>query len=534
MKRTRKKFYLLRTVSFLLISFVILSVTSSLTVGAEYTFGSAYKSGKYYTQLKAYTLTGDMRRDVVSVALTQVGYHEGNSESEMHGTNTSGSKNFVEYNRIYGKLDNGEGNGTSYGYSWCCAFVSWCMRQANVPTSVVTTEVSCPRMITWLKSNSKYVTRSSGYTPIAGDMIFFKSSTSSQTASHIGIVLGVSGSTVYTVEGNSNNNVSIRSYSLTDTYIVGYGIPKYTVKNNAEYDFVPEITEKSLGKYKITADSLNIRKGAGTSYDIIGTLKEGASVEILEISGSWGRIFYNGDTGWISVNYAEKIGESSLGKIYVTASSLTVRNGPGTSYDAIGYLSNGDEVELLATDGSWGRIKFNGQDGWISTKYVSDQSPETTANAQTVPQTTPQTIPQTTPQTSPEATSAVPQTSAAIPDVSQTTVPETAPSDVSAQVTEAESTIEISEDSTTGTPPETPAVSEHTAENTDAAIQTSAPGTENVSSDAPVPTVASDETETPPAADTGCTGILRTSVILTVLITALVLSVTVMLRKEKK
>ena len=89
-----------------------------------YEFGGEYQSSPYYNNLLSYELTGDGRYDALAVAFTQLGYHEGDSDAEMNGENGSGSRNFVEYNRMYGKLDNGEGNGMSYGYSWCAAFVS--------------------------------------------------------------------------------------------------------------------------------------------------------------------------------------------------------------------------------------------------------------------------------------------------------------------------------------------------------------------------------------------------------------------------
>ncbi|MBQ3981854.1 MAG: CHAP domain-containing protein, partial [Treponema sp.] len=150
-------------------------------------------------------MTGDQRYDLIAVALSQVGYHEGNSDADMDGQNYSGNRNFVEYTRLYGKLDNGEGNGTSYGYAWCAAFVSWCLRQARIPEDLVITEVSCPRFIKFLSSAGIYRTRESRYSPLPGDLIFFKNAGSTATSTHIGIVVGTSDGYVYTVEGNADD-----------------------------------------------------------------------------------------------------------------------------------------------------------------------------------------------------------------------------------------------------------------------------------------------------------------------------------------
>ena len=115
--------------------------TPAAAIQPSYNVGAAYSKSKFYDRLLAVEATGDQRYDVMSVALSQLGYHEGNSTSEMNGLNPSGSLNFVEYNRNIGTV------GGSYGFEWCAAFVSWCLRQAGVPTSAVTTEASCSRLM---------------------------------------------------------------------------------------------------------------------------------------------------------------------------------------------------------------------------------------------------------------------------------------------------------------------------------------------------------------------------------------------------
>ncbi|MBQ4562322.1 MAG: S-layer homology domain-containing protein [Clostridia bacterium] len=63
-----------------------------------------------------------------------------------------------------------------------------------------------------------------------------------------------------------------------------------------------------LGLYKVTASMLNVRSGPSSSYSAIGALYSGSNVEVLEISNGWGRINYNGRTGWISLSYAVHTG----------------------------------------------------------------------------------------------------------------------------------------------------------------------------------------------------------------------------------
>ena len=66
-----------------------------------------------------------------------------------------------------------------------------------------------------------------------------------------------------------------------------------------------DTTTYSAGYYKVNSnsDTLNIRSGAGTSYSVIGSLDDGTTVYVSEVSGSWGKITYNGTTGWISLSH---------------------------------------------------------------------------------------------------------------------------------------------------------------------------------------------------------------------------------------
>ncbi len=274
----------------------------SLSLTPSYTVGEAYKSSPYYEELMALELTADMRYDVLSVAFTQIGYHEGDSEADMDGLNVFGNKNFVEYNRIFGKVDNNEGNGVSYGYAWCAAYVSWCLRQSGVPKEIAVTEISCNRMTKWFEANSTFHPLSEGYVPLPGDIIMFHNGDNS--ADHVGLVVGVKDEKVYTVEGNSGGIVGQHLYNLTDTGILGYCVPAYTVKSGTDYSAFPLDDEASKpGEYIVTADSLNVRAGASSSHAKLGALERGERVTVTMCDGSWGRIDYNGAQGWISMSY---------------------------------------------------------------------------------------------------------------------------------------------------------------------------------------------------------------------------------------
>ncbi len=118
----------------------------------------------------------------------------------------------------------------------------------------------------------------------------------------------------------------------------------------------------------VTASELNIRSDASINADRIGSLKNGARVEILEKSGNWGRI----KDGWISLDHVYQDGTTGkrTAKGIVIGNDLNIRSGPGTGYASVGSHDYGDRVVILEqftyNGTTWGCTKS----GWISMKYV--------------------------------------------------------------------------------------------------------------------------------------------------------------------
>ena len=67
--------------------------------------------------------------------------------------------------------------------------------------------------------------------------------------------------------------------------------------------------------------------------------------------------------------------DSSIGE--VTAHSLNIRSGPSTSYNIIGGLKKGDNVNILSSKNGWYNIKFGSKTGWVSGDYISVKNSST-------------------------------------------------------------------------------------------------------------------------------------------------------------
>jgi phage protein D len=110
-------------------------------------------------------------------------------------------------------------------------------------------------------------------------------------------------------------------------------------------------------RYRVTASTgVNIRKGAGEKYKVIGKLPYGTIVEVNGFYSSWAKITYSGKTGYIKGTNLKSVGgggsSSSSGPSSSTKSSSTtksgstantqVQTGKGLKISAVIVLRNGN------------------------------------------------------------------------------------------------------------------------------------------------------------------------------------------------
>lgn len=69
-----------------------------------------------------------------------------------------------------------------------------------------------------------------------------------------------------------------------------------------------QVTKQSNEKYgEVTASVLNVRKGAGTNYDVIGQLKQGQKVRLDTKVGNWWSIYFGDHGGFVSIEYIRQL-----------------------------------------------------------------------------------------------------------------------------------------------------------------------------------------------------------------------------------
>ncbi len=278
-----------------------------LTNDPNYTFSESYMGSVWYENFSALELGPNQRNNILSIAISQLGYHEGDV-GDYSGKGTSGG-NCIEYARLLIPHYNNN------AYEWCACFVNWCLNQAHV--DYASSEIGCWKWVQELKTMKMFENSAAyrgTYTPQPADMIFFNWDNVNTGSSHIGYVLYTTEDRVYTIEGNADNNVTVRSYALNDPCVIGYGTPPY------EEGDVPT-TDHSYkngmprGEYVVNANGLSLM----TTPDSTGRVARvplGSRVTLLGVEGDYAHVFYGEKEGYILKKnlylMAETSGEDTL------------------------------------------------------------------------------------------------------------------------------------------------------------------------------------------------------------------------------
>lgn len=146
-----------------------------------------------------------------------------------------------------------------------------------------------------------------------------------------------------------------RSISLVLALIIVFGT----------FCFGAQAAANGTGYYVITASSLNMRSGAGSSYSKVTSIPKGVTVNVTKLSGVWGYTTYAGHSGWISLDYASK-----------------TSNYP--DYSGVDVWKRLDELRVKFPDGKyWNHVGgTNNPDGWTDTPCSCHPSKcASTANA---------------------------------------------------------------------------------------------------------------------------------------------------------
>ena len=126
--------------------------------------------------------------------------------------------------------------------------------------------------------------------------------------------------------------------------------------------------------YAKATTTVNVRSSDSINADKLGKAKEGMKMQVLEqLANGWAKVLFENKEGYIKAEYLEILENvdnlTVIGTVTATT-NINVRESASKSSAKLGVLIGGDSAELLANEGEWCKIKYNGQIGYIKAEYV--------------------------------------------------------------------------------------------------------------------------------------------------------------------
>lgn len=282
---------------------------------------------------------------VIAVARAEVGYKEKASNSQLDDkTANAGSANYTKYARDFDKNYPNWYNGKKNGYAWCDMFVDWCFLTAFGYKKALellcqpekSAGAGCTYSYNYYKNKGQV-----GTAPKIGAQIFFGTP---GDFSHTGLVYDFDNSYVYTIEGNTSDQVAYRKYSRSKSNIY-YGYPNYsgTVSESVVGTDIPTST-----------DDGSLRQG------MTGSAVETMQKMLIKLGYSCGSSGADGDFGKNTLAAVKKFQEENgltVDGVYgpKTKAKLTeLYNAATATKPAETTTKSTDEIAKEVIDGKWG------------------------------------------------------------------------------------------------------------------------------------------------------------------------------------
>ena len=132
-----------------------------------------------------------------------------------------------------------------------------------------------------------------------------------------------------------------------------------------------------------TKDSVRLRRSASASATILANIPEGAGIEVLEKTGGYYRVRYEGQTGYVMAKYVntekEAITEvtpepmetvSSYPYTTLTREKVNLRASRSVRATLLKKIPQGAEITVTANSGTWAEVEYNGVSGYVKNEYI--------------------------------------------------------------------------------------------------------------------------------------------------------------------
>lgn len=122
----------------------------------------------------------------------------------------------------------------------------------------------------------------------------------------------------------------------------------------------------------VNTASLRLRSEPSTSSSILSTASANECVVIISKTGSWYKVIYNLQEGYMHENYLDAAAKENaeLGYGKVTGSKVNLRSGPATSYRVVSTAARGAKCYIIGLNNGWYKVICNGSICYIRSDYL--------------------------------------------------------------------------------------------------------------------------------------------------------------------
>lgn len=152
--------------------------------------------------------------------------------------------------------------------------------------------------------------------------------------------------------------------------------PEVPEDNNGEVNGETTTSEPTepVTIYAKASTTVNVRSSDSEKADKLGKAKSGLKMEVLEQrENGWSKVIYEGKEGFIKSEFLTIVESTDnvevIGKIKAKT-NINIREKAGTDSESLGILTGGDAADLVAVEGEWCKIKYNGKIGYVKSEFV--------------------------------------------------------------------------------------------------------------------------------------------------------------------
>lgn len=141
-----------------------------------------------------------------------------------------------------------------------------------------------------------------------------------------------------------------------------------------ETDTTSEPEVPATPEYATATTTVNVRSSDSEQADKLGRIPSGTRVKVQEVGvNGWTKVVFEGADGYIKSEYLQfaeaASGQNVIGSVTANT-NINVRASANTTSEKLGMLAGGESLDLLAVEGDWCKVVFNGQVAYVKAEYV--------------------------------------------------------------------------------------------------------------------------------------------------------------------